>query len=44
MELQYGCHEGNNTMYNALTAERAYEKAAAEGAAKGLPPPKRVFE
>jgi hypothetical protein len=41
---EYGCHEGNNAMRNALTAERAYEKAAAEAAAKGLPPPDRVFE
>ena len=41
---EYGCHEGNNAMRNALTAERAYEKAAAEAAAKGLPPPERVFE
>jgi hypothetical protein len=31
-------------MRNALSAERAYEKAAAEAAAKGLPPPERVFE
>jgi hypothetical protein len=41
---EYGCHEGNNAMRNALSAERAYEKAAAEAAAKGLPPPARVFE
>ena len=41
---EYGCHEGNNAMRNALQAERAYEKAAAEAAAKGLPPPPRVFE
>ena len=41
---EYGCHEGNNAMRNALSAERAYEKAAAEAAAKGLPPPERVFE
>ncbi len=39
-----GCHEGNNAMRNALSAERAYEKAVAEAAAKGLPPPERVFE
>ena len=31
-------------MRNALSAERAYEKAVAEAAAKGLPPPERVFE
>ena len=41
---EYGCHEGNNAMRNALSAERAYEKAAAEAATKGLPPPERVFE
>ena len=28
----------------ALSAERAYEKAAAEAKEKGLPPPERVFE
>jgi len=41
---EYGCHEGNNAMRNALTAERAYEKAAEEAKAKGLPLPERVFE
>jgi hypothetical protein len=41
---EYGCHEGNNAMRNALSAERAYEQAAADAAAKGLPPPERVFE
>jgi hypothetical protein len=41
---EYGCHEGNNAMRNALSAERAYEKAVAEAKAKGLPPPERVFE
>jgi hypothetical protein len=41
---EYGCHEGNHAMRNALTAERAYEKAAADAATKGLPPPERVFE
>ena len=41
---EYGCHEGNNAMRNALSAERAHEKAVAEAAAKGLPPPERVFE
>jgi hypothetical protein len=41
---EYGCHEGNNAMRNALTAERAYDKAAEEAKAKGLPPPERVFE
>ena len=42
--FEYGCHEGNNAMRNALSAERAYEKAAAEAKEKGLPPPERVFE
>ena len=32
---EYGCHEGNNAMRNALSAERAYEKAAAEAAGQG---------
>lgn len=41
---EYGCHEGNIAMRNALTAERAYEQAADEAKAKGLPPPERVFE
>jgi hypothetical protein len=41
---EYGCHEGNIAMRNALSAERAYEKAAEEAQAKGLPPPERVFE
>jgi len=31
-------------MRNILSAERAYERAAAEAEAKGLPPPQRVFE
>jgi hypothetical protein len=42
--FEYGCHEGNIAMRNALTAERAYERAAEEAKAKGLPPPERVFE
>jgi hypothetical protein len=41
---EYGCHEGNIAMRNALSAERAYERAVAEAAARGLPPPERVFE
>jgi hypothetical protein len=41
---EYGCHEGNNAMRNALSAERAYEVAAEQAKAKGLPPPERVFE
>ena len=41
---EYGCHEGNGAVRNSLSAERAYEQEAAENAAKGLPPPERVFE
>jgi hypothetical protein len=41
---EYACHEGNMAMRNILSAERAYERAAAEAAAKGLPAPERVFE
>ena len=41
---EYACHEGNHAMRNALSAERAYEKAAAEAKEKGLPVPERVFE
>ncbi len=41
---EYGCHEGNHAMRNALSAERAYDKAVEEAKAKGLPPPERVFE
>jgi hypothetical protein len=41
---EYSCHEGNMAMRHILLGERAYEKAAAEAAAKGLPPPERVFE
>jgi hypothetical protein len=41
---EYACHEGNIAMRNALSAERAYERAVAEAKEKGLPPPERVFE
>jgi hypothetical protein len=41
---EYACHEGNLAMRHALSAERAYEQAAAEAKEKGLPPPPRVFE
>jgi hypothetical protein len=41
---EYGCHEGNMALRHILSGEREYEKAAAEAAAKGLPPPERVFE
>ena len=41
---EYGCHEGNMALRHILAGERAYERAAAEAAAKGVPPPERVFE
>jgi hypothetical protein len=41
---EYSCHEGNIALKHTLMGERAYEKAAAEAAAKGQPPPERVFE
>jgi len=41
---EYGCHEGNRSVRNALSGEREYERQAAENAGKGLPPPERVFE
>ena len=41
---EYACHEGNMAMRNILSAERAYERAPADAAAKGLPLPERVFE
>jgi hypothetical protein len=41
---EYACHEGNGAVRNSLSGERAYEKQAAENAARGLPPPERVFE
>jgi hypothetical protein len=41
---EYACHEGNRSVANALSGERAYEKQAAENAKLGLPPPERVFE
>jgi hypothetical protein len=41
---EYSCHEGNISLRHTLMGERAYEKAAAEATAKGLPPPERVFE
>jgi hypothetical protein len=41
---EYACHEGNMAVRHILSGERAYERAAAEAAAKGLQPPQRVFE
>jgi len=32
--FEYACHEGNNAMFNSLSAARAKEKAAAEAAKK----------
>ena len=40
---EYGCHEGNRSVPNALSGS-APEQQAAENAKKGLPPPERVFE
>jgi hypothetical protein len=39
---EYSCHEGNTAVAQGLSGERAYERAVAEAAAKGLPPPKHV--
>jgi hypothetical protein len=41
---EYSCHEGNIALRHTLMGERAYEKAAAEAAARGQAPPERVFE
>jgi hypothetical protein len=41
---EYACHEGNMAVRHILSGERAFERAAAEAAANGLPPPERVFE
>jgi hypothetical protein len=39
---EYSCHEGNSAVRDALSGERAYEKAVAEAVAKGLPIPPRT--
>ena len=39
---EYSCHEGNTAVSQGLSGERAYERAVAEAAAKGLPPPEHV--
>jgi hypothetical protein len=39
---EFACHEGNRFIENAISAQSAYEKKAAEAAALGLPPPKQV--
>jgi hypothetical protein len=40
---EYSCHEGNGAVGNALSGERAYERAVAEAKAKGLPIPPRTM-
>jgi hypothetical protein len=42
--FEYACHEGNMALRHILSGERAYERAAAEAAARGAPPPERTFE
>jgi hypothetical protein len=42
--FEYACHEGNMALRHILSGERAYERAAAEAAARGESPPERVFE
>jgi hypothetical protein len=39
---EYSCHEGNGAVGNALSGERAYERAVASALAKGLPIPPRT--
>ena len=39
---EYSCHEGNTAVSSALGGERAYERAAADAVAKGLPVPPRT--
>jgi hypothetical protein len=39
---EYACHEGNYSMFNILSGARADDRAAAEAAAKGLPPPNQA--
>jgi len=41
---EYGCHEGNEVVRNALSGERVYEKQVAEALEKGLPIPARATE
>jgi hypothetical protein len=38
---EYSCHEGNGAVKYALSADREWERQAAEARAKGLPPPPR---
>jgi hypothetical protein len=41
---EYACHEGNYSLFNILSGARADDKAAAEAAAKGLPPANQAPE
>lgn len=38
---EYSCHEGNGAVKYALSADREWDRKAAEARAKGLPPPPR---
>jgi len=40
---EYSCHEGNSAVRDALSGERAYDKAVAEAIAKGQPIPPRTM-
>ena len=42
MLLPYECHEGNYGLKNALSAERAEDKAIADDLAKGITRPRRA--
>jgi hypothetical protein len=42
--LPYECHEGNYGMKNALSAERAEDKAIADDLAKGIKRPRRAVQ
>ena len=44
MLLPYECHEGNYGLKNALSAERAEDKAIAEDLAKGITRPRRAVQ
>ena len=40
---EYSCHEGNSAVRDALSGQRAYDKAVAEAIAKGQPIPPRTM-
>ncbi len=42
--LPYECHEGNYAVKNALSAERAEDKAIADDLAKGITRPRRAVQ